>query len=88
MSTVDFSGAEWRKSSRSGDGSGGGCVEIAFVPGADWRKSSRSGDGSNGDCVEIAFGGTAVGVRDSKERGGSHLVFGGPAWREALKTWC
>lgn len=31
MSTVDFSGAEWRKSSRSGDGSGGGCVEIAFV---------------------------------------------------------
>jgi len=85
MSTVDFSGAEWRKSSRSGDGSGGGCVEIAF---ADWRKSSRSGDGSNGSCVEVALVETAVGVRDSKHPGGPHLTFEGVAWREALRAWC
>ncbi len=64
MSTVDFSGAEWRKSSRSGDGSGGGCVEVAVAR-------------------------AAVGVRDSKDRGGRHLVFdGAAAWREALRTWC
>jgi hypothetical protein len=85
LSTVDFSGAEWRKSGRSGDGSGGNCVEVAF---ADWRKSSRSGDGSNGGCVEVAFAEVAVGVRDSKHSGGSHLVFGGVAWRRALRSWC
>jgi hypothetical protein len=55
---------------------------------ARWRKSSRSGDGSNGSCVEVAFIEPTVGVRDSKERGGSHLVFTGAAWREALKRWC
>lgn len=47
-----------------------------------WRKSSRSGDGSNGACVEVAFAGTAVGVRDSKNRDSGHLVFGEAAWRE------
>lgn len=31
MSSVDFSSAVWRKSSRSGDGSNGGCVEVAFA---------------------------------------------------------
>ncbi|HUQ54396.1 MAG TPA: DUF397 domain-containing protein [Lentzea sp.] len=31
MSTVDFSGAEWRKSSRSGGGNNGSCVEIAYA---------------------------------------------------------
>ena len=46
-----------------------------------WRKSSRSGNGSNGACVEVAFVSAAVGVRDSKSQAGSHLVFGGAAWR-------
>jgi len=31
MSTVDFSGLAWRKSSRSGGGSNANCVEIAFA---------------------------------------------------------
>jgi hypothetical protein len=41
---MDQAQADWRKSSRSGNGSN--CVEVA-----DWRKSSRSGNGS--DCVEV-----------------------------------
>lgn len=31
VSSVDFSGAEWRKSSRSGGGGNGNCVEVGFV---------------------------------------------------------
>jgi hypothetical protein len=56
-----------------------------------WRKSSRSGSGSNGACVEVAFASVAVGVRDSKNLEGSHLVFGGTAWRafaKGLKAGC
>lgn len=30
LSTVDFTGAVWRKSSRSGGGNQGNCVEVAF----------------------------------------------------------
>lgn len=52
-----------------------------------WRKSSRSGQGSNGACVEVAFAPvTAVGVRDSKNPEGGHLVFGGSAWRALRVT--
>jgi hypothetical protein len=85
VSTVDFAEAKWRKSSRSGSGSGNACVEVAF---ADWRKSSQSGDGSNGDCVEVAFAEVIVGVRDSKHPSGSHLTFSDAAWRRALRSWC
>jgi Domain of unknown function (DUF397) len=53
-----------------------------------WRKGSRSGDGSGGNCVEVAFVEPAVGVRDSKDRGGEHLVFADAAWRRAIRTWC
>jgi len=63
-------------------------VSTVDFSGAEWRKSSHSGDGSNGDCVEVAFAEVAVGVRDSKHSSGSHLVFGGAAWRKALRTWC
>lgn len=52
MSTVDLSGVAWRKSSRSGQGDNGNCVEVGFV---NWRKSSRSGQGGNGNCVEVGF---------------------------------
>jgi hypothetical protein len=48
----------------------------------EWRKSSHSSQ-AQGNCVEVAAlpaGGRAV--RDSKDPGGSHLVFDGPAWRE------
>jgi hypothetical protein len=46
-----------------------------------WRKSSRSGSGSNGACVEVALVSAAVGVRDSKNPEGGHLVFSDSAWR-------
>ncbi|HEU5158479.1 MAG TPA: DUF397 domain-containing protein [Streptosporangiaceae bacterium] len=42
--------------------------------GARWRKSSRSG-GQGGACVEVADLGDAIGVRDSKNPGGSKLAF-------------
>jgi hypothetical protein len=45
-----------------------------------WRKSSRSGQDSTGSCVEVAFA-VVVGVRDSKNPGGGHLVFSDSAWR-------
>ena len=47
MSTVDFGGARWRKSSFSG-GEGGGndnCVEIAFAGGATALRDSKNADG-------------------------------------------
>ncbi|MEC3981779.1 DUF397 domain-containing protein [Amycolatopsis sp. H20-H5] len=31
MSTVDFDGARWKKSSYGGSGQGSDCVEVAFV---------------------------------------------------------
>jgi hypothetical protein len=43
-----------------------------------WVKSSRSAD--NQQCVEVWFAG-AVGVRDSKDRGGPTLGVEAAAWR-------
>jgi hypothetical protein len=51
-----------------------------------WRKSSRSGNGANDACVEVALAGVAVGVRDSKNRGGTHLVFDDQTWRVFVKS--
>jgi uncharacterized protein DUF397 len=47
----------------------------------EWRKSSRSGSGVNDNCVEVAFADASIGVRDSKNRGNGHLMFGDHAWR-------
>lgn len=45
-----------------------------------WRKSTRSGD-NGGACVEVAFLDTAVGLRDSKDKGrGPILVFTPEEW--------
>jgi hypothetical protein len=45
-----------------------------------WRKSTRSGD-NGGQCVEVAFLDTAVGLRDSKDRGrGPVLIFTPGEW--------
>jgi hypothetical protein len=42
LSTVDFSGLTWRKSSRSGQGSNGNCVEVAFAGPAVAVRDSKS----------------------------------------------
>lgn len=44
-----------------------------------WFKSSYSGN-EGGECLEVTADGTAVRVRDSKERGGPQLAFTRGAW--------
>jgi len=44
VSTVDLSGARWRRSSRTGGGNGGNCVEVAFVGPAIGVRDSKSPD--------------------------------------------
>ncbi|MGW5221139.1 DUF397 domain-containing protein [Nocardia sp. NPDC004085] len=52
---------------------------IGHLAGATWFKSSHSG--GHGDCVEVAFlRGGMIGVRDSKDPGGSALVFTPSEW--------
>jgi len=68
---MDFSRAQWRKSSHSG-GDHGMCVELAEVT-VQWCKSGHSG-GEAGECVELADLLSAVGVRDSKNPQGPRLV--------------
>jgi hypothetical protein len=80
MSSVDLSRLAWRKSSRSGQGSNGACVEVAFAD-IEFRKSSHSGqNGSNGNCVEVAFDQLAVVVRDSKSPDQGTLVLPSSGW--------
>jgi hypothetical protein len=38
-----------------------------------WRKSTHSGS-NGGHCVEVAFLGTAVGLRDSKDKGNGAIL--------------
>ncbi len=83
MYAVELATAAWRKSSRSGSGSGNNCVEVAFAEAA-WRKPSRSGQGANNACVEVAFTGPAVAVRDSKNPDGAALAFTPRAWASFL----
>lgn len=82
MYAVDLTEVSWRKSSRSGSGSGNACVEVTFADAA-WRKSSRSG-GGDGSCVEVAFAGPAVAVRDSKDPDGPVLAFPASSWSAFL----
>lgn len=42
MSTVEFSGAVWRKSTRSGAGVNDNCVEVAFVNAAVGVRDSKN----------------------------------------------
>ena len=83
MSTVDFTGVAWRKSSRSGGASNTNCVEVAFAE-AVWRKSSRSSGASNANCVEVASTGRFVGVRDSKNPSAPPLAFPAARWASFL----
>lgn len=49
-----------------------------------WRKSTYSGD-NGGQCVELAFLGTAVGLRDSKNKGHGPILILTPAgWHAFL----
>jgi len=49
-----------------------------------WRKSTYSGDNA-GACVEVAFLGTAVGLRDSKDKGnGATLIVNPGEWNAFL----
>jgi hypothetical protein len=52
---------------------------------ATWTKRSYSA--YNGNCVEVAnFSGDGVGVRDSKEEGGTVLLFRPGDWQTSLDS--
>lgn len=49
-----------------------------------WRKSTYSGE-NGGHCVELAFLGTAVGLRDSKDKGNGPILVVNPGeWNAFL----
>jgi hypothetical protein len=49
-----------------------------------WRKSTYSGDNA-GACVELAFLDTAVGLRDSKDKGNGAILIVNPGeWNAFL----
>ncbi|TDC60320.1 DUF397 domain-containing protein [Actinomadura sp. GC306] len=50
---------------------------------ATWRKARRSND-QGGDCVEVGALLAGVGVRDSKDPNGPHLVLDATAFRVLL----
>ncbi|GAA3444485.1 DUF397 domain-containing protein [Planomonospora venezuelensis] len=54
-----------------------------------WRKSSYSTEQEFGTCVEVAELGDLLGVRDSKNASGPHLIFTRESWSaftEAIKS--
>ncbi|MFF2331734.1 MULTISPECIES: DUF397 domain-containing protein [unclassified Streptomyces] len=53
---------------------------------AQWFKSSYSG-GSGTECVEVAALGISVGVRDSKQPVGPHIVVCGTAWKDFVAVF-
>lgn len=72
----------WRKSSRSGSGSGQNCVEVGA-----WRKSSRSGSsGSGASCVEVGASTAAIAVRDTKHVTGPVLTAARGEWTSFLAS--
>lgn len=48
----------------------------------DGNRRTSSHSNPNGECVEIGQDGTAVTVRDTKDRSGPELAFSPAAWRE------
>jgi len=73
MTTIDLSGALWRKSSYSGEANG--CIEV----GNGWRKSRYSGEANS--CVEVGQTPARVAVRDTKDRDGGMVAVSPAAWR-------
>ena len=49
-----------------------------------WRKAQRSMN--NGDCVEVGAANGKIAVRDSKNPGGSWLVYPSRSWQAFLET--
>ncbi|MEU9860504.1 DUF397 domain-containing protein [Streptomyces sp. NPDC047971] len=68
----NLTGANWRRSSYSGD-TGGNCIECAPLGPASWLKSTRSGS-NGGECVDVADLTAHVAVRDSKDPEGPHFL--------------
>ncbi|TDB92481.1 DUF397 domain-containing protein [Actinomadura sp. 7K534] len=50
----------------------------------DWRKSSKSTT-QGGECVEVAALANAIGVRDSKNPEGGHLVLASEAFARLVE---
>ena len=87
MTAYDVSRATWWKSSRSNGSGGASCVEVAVLDeSVTWRKSSRSNGNGGNACVEVGFAGTAVGVRDTKDRAGGALAVSVPQWSAFVAT--
>ena len=63
VSSVNFSSAAWRKSSRSGQGSNGACVEVAFVSTAVGVRDSKSPATGHLVFGDAAWQGFAAGVK-------------------------
>ncbi|MBC6466519.1 DUF397 domain-containing protein [Actinomadura alba] len=57
---------EWRKSSRSDDGTGGECVEVAALPGAVAVRDSKNPEGPRLTLTPAAWRGLVAGVRDGR----------------------
>lgn len=50
MSAVDYTGLRWRKSSRSGSGGNGNCVEVALTG---WSAAVRDSKNPSGPVVVL-----------------------------------
>lgn len=72
---MDLDSLRWCKSSFT---AAENCVEVAC-----WRTSSYS---DAEDCVEVGHGPDVVGVRDTKNRSGGHLVVPQVAWQRFCRV--
>ena len=65
MDTPDFTGATWRKSSRSGD-NGGQCVEVALASGTVGVRDSKNPNGPVLAFTPAEFSAFISGVTDGE----------------------
>ena len=52
-----------------------------------WRRSSYS-NGAGGECVEVADLHSSVGIRDSKQPGGSRIAVRHGTWARFVASLC
>jgi hypothetical protein len=55
VSTMDFTGVKWRKSSRSGEGNDNACVEVAFASQVVGVRDSKNSAGRRLEFPESAW---------------------------------